>query len=55
MKIDPKLTYDVKFARAVTYGRHTYRPLNVIQMSGRVLAAIVTSEGEGCLDHANAR
>jgi hypothetical protein len=50
-KIDPEKSYDVKLSRIVKWGRFTYYPLNIINMSGSLVAAIIAQEGEEVLDY----
>ena len=52
MIIDQEKTYLVKLARPVKRGAFTYKPLNEIEMTGKVLAAIVEQDGEDAIDHA---
>lgn len=52
MKINESKTYAVKLMRPVKRGPHTLRPLNEIEMPGRVLKAIIDQEGEEVIDHA---
>lgn len=53
-KIVETKTYTVKLARTVTYGRHVYKPLNEMEMSGKFLKAIIAAEGEEAIDYARA-
>jgi hypothetical protein len=39
--IDPAKQYDVKLARPVTWGKHTFYPINHHIFSGRVLQAVM--------------
>lgn len=52
MIVEQEKTYQVKLARPVKQGAFTYKPLNEIEMSGKVLAAIIEQDGEDAIDYA---
>ncbi|WP_170986358.1 hypothetical protein [Rhizobium sp. LC145] len=52
MKVNPEKSYQVKLARPVKLGAFTYKPLNEIDMAGKVLAAIIEQDGEDAIDYA---
>ncbi|MCZ7468516.1 hypothetical protein M0412_10620 [Agrobacterium sp. O3.4] len=51
-KIDTEKSYDVKLSRIVKWGRFTFYPLNIINMSGSLVAGIIAQEGDEVLDYA---
>lgn len=51
-QIDAEKSYQVKLARPVKLGAFTYRPLNEIEMLGKVVADIIEQEGDEVLDYA---
>lgn len=52
IQIDAEKSYEVKLARPVKLGAFTYKPLNKIEMIGKVVADIIEQEGEEVLDYA---
>ncbi|MEH6691284.1 MAG: hypothetical protein V7774_08890 [Pseudorhizobium pelagicum] len=52
MIVNQEKTYLVKLSRPVKRGAFTYKPLNEIEMTGKVLAAIVEQDGEDAIDYA---
>ncbi|MBS0259332.1 MAG: hypothetical protein JSR13_16595 [Proteobacteria bacterium] len=52
IQIDAEKSYEVKLARPVKLGAFTYKPLNKIEMIGKVIADIIEQEGEEVLDYA---
>lgn len=52
IQIDAEKSYQVKLARPVKLGAFTYKPLNEIEMIGKVVADIIEQEGEEVLDYA---
>lgn len=51
-EIDPEKSYVVKLSRPVKRGAFTYKPLNEIEMRGKVVAEIIEREGDEVLDYA---
>ncbi|MGC4389614.1 MULTISPECIES: hypothetical protein [Agrobacterium] len=51
-QINAEKSYQVKLARPVKLGAFTYKPLNEIEMLGKVVADIIEQEGDEVLDYA---
>lgn len=51
-QINAEKSYEVKLVRPVKLGAFIYKPLNEIEMIGKVVADIIEQEGEEVLDYA---
>ncbi|MFJ1307881.1 hypothetical protein [Agrobacterium sp. P15N1-A] len=52
IQIDAEKSYQVKLARPVKLGAFTFKPLNEIEMLGKIVAAIIEQEGDEVIDYA---
>jgi hypothetical protein len=51
-QIDTEKTYTVKLTRPVKLGPFSYRPLNEIDMRGKIVRAVIEQEGDEVLEYA---